>query len=164
MVNKDTSTVTAAGRCFWIDDFWRVCDEQATICENISGKKDVMEESMKVWMSMGKEETWSLSASRIKNKIFVDTKRMFSHNKMLSQKCSIIQSEFSTSKTRNLQTQITPPLQYSLLNQPSLIYIFFSTYHKLSYFRHPEANWKWNNPTLSNGYPVRIFLLKIVCC
>lgn len=29
MVNKDTSTVTAAGRCFWIDDFWRVCDEQA---------------------------------------------------------------------------------------------------------------------------------------
>lgn len=88
-------------------------------------------------------------------------KECFSHNKMLSHECSITQSKFSTSKTGNLQTEITPFLQYFLFtNHPLLKYVL------LSYFRHlksnPEAR-ELKNAILPNRYTARNFLLEILC-
>lgn len=85
-------------------------------------------------------------------------KECFSHNKILSHECTVTQSKFSTSKTGNLQTEITPSLQYFLfINHPLLKYGF------LSYFRHLKSNLEareLKNSILSNGYTVRNFL----CC
>lgn len=64
-----------------------------------------------------------LLVEELKPRYLQTQKERFRINKMLSQKRSIIQSKFSTSKTRNLQTQINHSLSSVLSSKSAISHI-----------------------------------------